>query len=44
MYSGGNFVSNLIQHSLIDEYYLFVNPVILGRGIPIWKTSKTGLN
>lgn len=26
----------LMQHNLIDGYWLFVNPVILGRGIPLY--------
>ena len=36
-YGGSNFVSNLIQHGLIDEYYLFVNPAAIGSGMPIFK-------
>lgn len=36
-YGGANFVSNLIKNDLIDEYHLFVNPVILGRGLSIFK-------
>lgn len=28
---------SLIQHHLIDGYWLFVNPVILGKGIPLFK-------
>lgn len=31
----------LIQQNLIDGYWLFVNPVILGRGVPCLLTSKT---
>ncbi len=37
VYGGGNFVSNLIKKGLIDEYHLFVNPVILGQGMPIFQ-------
>ena len=31
---------SLIQHNLIDGYWLFVNPVILGRGIPLFVDIK----
>lgn len=27
----------LMQYGLIDEYWLFVNPVLLGEGIPLFK-------
>ncbi len=36
-YGGASFVSALIHHDLIDEYHLFVNPVALGAGMPIFK-------
>ncbi|TMU55557.1 dihydrofolate reductase family protein [Flagellimonas algicola] len=36
VYGGSSFVSNLIEESLIDEFHLFVNPIALGRGIPIF--------
>ena len=31
---------SLIQQGLIDGYWLFVNPVILGQGIPLFKGVK----
>jgi dihydrofolate reductase len=31
---------SLIQLNLIDGYWLFVNPVILGRGIPLFADIK----
>lgn len=36
----------LIQLNLIDGYWLFVNPIILGRGIPLFEnvTDKIKLN
>ncbi len=43
-YGGGNFVSNLIKHNLIDEYHLFINPTILGNGMPIFKNLEDKLN
>jgi dihydrofolate reductase len=27
----------LMQHGLIDEFWLFVNPILLGKGIPLFK-------
>jgi dihydrofolate reductase len=30
----------LIQQNLIDGYWLFVNPIILGRGIPLFVDIK----
>jgi dihydrofolate reductase len=27
----------LMQHKLVDQYWLFVNPILLGRGIPMFK-------
>ncbi|MFZ2358815.1 MAG: dihydrofolate reductase family protein [Anaerolineae bacterium] len=35
---GASFVSGLVQHDLIDEYHLFVNPAALASGMPIFKT------
>jgi dihydrofolate reductase len=36
-YGGGKFVSSLIKEQLIDEFHLFVNPAILGKGMPIFQ-------
>ncbi len=35
-YGGATFVSELIRHGLVDDYYLFVNPVAIGTGMPIF--------
>ncbi len=40
-YGGGSFVSPLIRHGLIDEFHLFVNPVLLGGGMPIFKELES---
>lgn len=40
VYGGAQFVSALVEHDLIDEYHLFVNPVALGDGLSIFKTKK----
>lgn len=42
VYGGANFVSNLIQHGLIDELHLFINPAAIGKGMAIFK-GKTNL-
>jgi len=36
VYGGGKFVSSLIKDNLIDELHLFINPVIIGNGLPIF--------
>ena len=33
---GASFVSSLIQHNLIDEYHLFINPTAIGKGMSIF--------
>lgn len=35
-YGGSTFVSALIKAGLIDEYHLFINPVAIGKGMPIF--------
>jgi dihydrofolate reductase len=36
-YGGATFVSALIQHRLIDEFHLFINPTAIGNGMTIFK-------
>jgi dihydrofolate reductase len=36
VYGGAEFVSSLIDHQLIDELYLFVNPTAIGQGLRIF--------
>ncbi|HTN21637.1 MAG TPA: dihydrofolate reductase family protein [Pelobium sp.] len=38
VFGGASFVSSLIKEGLIDEYYLLVNPVAIGNGMPIFKS------
>jgi len=40
VYGGATFVSALIEHDLIDELNIFVNPVVIGRGMRIFKDRK----
>ncbi len=37
IYGSGTIVSAFMNLGLIDEYHLFVNPVVLGRGKPLFK-------
>lgn len=40
VYGGANFVSSLISQNLIDEYFIFSNPVAIGNGLTIFKEKK----
>ncbi len=33
-----------MQHNLIDEYWINVNPVLLGEGIPLFKNISDRVN
>lgn len=44
VYGGAEFVSNLINAGLIDEYYLFINPIAVGKGLTIFKKLEDHLN
>lgn len=36
VYGGAAVVSSLIQEGLIDEYHLFVNPAVIGKGLSLF--------
>ena len=36
VYGGADFVSSLVKDRWIDEYYLFINPVAIGKGLRIF--------
>lgn len=40
IYGSGSLVSSLTPMGLIDGYLIFINPVILGRGIPLFRDFK----
>jgi dihydrofolate reductase len=40
VYGGAAFVCSLISLNLIDEYYIFRNPVAIGSGLSIFKEQK----
>jgi dihydrofolate reductase len=35
---------SLMEYNLIDEYWLFVNPILLGQGIPLFANIKTRID
>lgn len=43
-YGGATFVSELVKNKLIDEFYLFVNPAIIGSGLSIFKEIESTQN
>jgi dihydrofolate reductase len=46
VYGGSKFVSSLLKENLIDELHLFINPVVIGKGMPIFQevTAKQNYN
>ena len=40
VYGGATFVRSLLEHGLIDELNLFVNPVAIGSGMQIFSGKK----
>ena len=36
VYGGATFISALIKHGLVDEFHLFINPVVIGSGLTIF--------
>jgi len=44
IFGSADLASSLTKHSLIDEYRIMVNPVVLGKGKPLFKDVKEKLN
>ena len=44
LYGSGVLASALIQSNLVDEYQLWIHPVILGKGTPLFHQLNTRLN
>jgi riboflavin biosynthesis pyrimidine reductase len=40
---GAGLAATLVEQDLIDEYRLFVNPVVLGGGTPFFPERRAGL-
>ena len=44
IFGSGSLVEQLTNLGLIDEYHLMVNPVLLGKGLPLFKNVQDRLN
>jgi dihydrofolate reductase len=44
IYGGAGIVSSFIRENLIDEYHLFINPVIIGKGKTIFRNIRQKAN
>lgn len=44
VYGGAEFVSNLIRFNLIDDYHLFINPVVISQGLTIFREVPNTVN
>ena len=44
LFGSGSLVSAFIHSNLVDEYRLWIHPVVLGNGIPLFRNQKFPLN
>jgi dihydrofolate reductase len=44
MFGSASVAHLLIQYNLVDDYWLFVNPILLGTGIPLFKNINDRIN
>jgi len=44
MFGSPGLAHTMMHHNLIDDYWLFVNPVLLGQGIPLFKNINDRVN
>jgi dihydrofolate reductase len=44
IFGSGTVVDQLTKLGLIDEYQLMINPVVLGKGIPLFKNTTDRMN
>jgi dihydrofolate reductase len=41
---GANLAATFMRHNLIDEYWLYIHPVLIGRGTPLFPRSGSTTN
>jgi dihydrofolate reductase len=41
---GADLAATFLRYGLIDEYRIYVHPVVIGRGRPLFPPSDTTLN
>nr|WP_294947473.1 dihydrofolate reductase family protein [uncultured Mucilaginibacter sp.] len=44
VYGGAGLASAMIKNNLIDEYHIFINPVVIGKGMTIYKGLQDRMN
>lgn len=44
MLGGADLAATFLRHDLIDEYRLYIHPIVLGRGKPLFPPSNTRIN
>ena len=44
VYGGAMLASAMIRNNLIDEYHIFINPVVIGQGVSIYNDLQNRLN
>ena len=44
VYGGNSFVASLVEHGLVDEYDLFMNPLAMNNDEPIFKFINSSLS
>ena len=42
--SGSDLAAAFMRHDLIDEFRIYVHPVVIGRGKPLFQASDTKIN
>lgn len=44
LFAGGEIASSFIKHKLVDEYRLIINPLLQGRGTPLFTSGYDRTN